>query len=73
MTGTFIVKVQVPLATSEEVPAALLYNKDRHVQAMVPVTDELLASMAGEKKKFFYARMVGTIINIDGEAPCQDW
>lgn len=60
-----IVKVQVPLMTSEEVPAALVYDKTRKHQGFYPVSPELMDLMDGEPKKYFEAEILGEEIKVD--------
>ena len=36
-----IVKVQVPLMTSEEIPLALIYNEKRSVEVQVPINEHI--------------------------------
>lgn len=68
---TDIFKVQVPLAGNE--PSALVYNRDRSTQLMLPITPALMDFMAGAPKKFVYARIVDENLVIDLEAPWQEW
>jgi hypothetical protein len=48
-----IVKVQLPIASTEDEDWALVYNEDRSVQFRIRVTDELVQDMDGEPKAFF--------------------
>jgi hypothetical protein len=68
-----IVKVQLPLVTTDPDPYALVYDRSRELQAMVPVTPELLAGMGGEVKCFFYAEVSDDGLTLDRQAPFQDW
>jgi hypothetical protein len=68
-----IVKVQIPLATSGPISEALIYDESRTIEALLPVTDDLLEAMDGQPKAFFYAHMEGTNLLIDGPAPWQEW
>lgn len=70
-----IVKVQVPLATNEKKPLALVYNEDRSIQFQMPVSAELLDKMEGRPKAFFrgvYNEEEQTF-GLHEEAPWQDW
>lgn len=49
-----IVKVQLPLVTSETKPKALIYNSDRSVYLMVDV-DHVVGMLKGRNKAFFEA------------------
>jgi len=70
-----IVKVQIPLAGSDAqaMGEALIYNEGRTIEALLPITDDLLEAMDGEPKAFFYAHMEGTNLLLDGPAPWQEW
>lgn len=70
-----IVKVQIPLAGSDPqaMSEAFVYNRDRSIEAMLPITEELLVVMDGEYKAFFEAHMEGTNLLLDGPAPWQEW
>lgn len=69
-----IVKVQVPLATNDSDPKALIYNKNRSFETFVPVA-EVKKKMSGEFKKFFYCDIdiVTKKVKLDAPAPLQDW
>jgi hypothetical protein len=69
-----IVKVQLPLVHSTEIPLALIYNKDRSVFCQVAVTEPLIARM-GRKAKAYFNAMIDSRgnIEIDDRAPDQDW
>lgn len=71
-----IVKVQLPIAG--DVGEALVYNEDRSVWFLGPVTDVLVNAMEGEHKRFFDAHFEpdgkgGVVFHIDDDAPWQDW
>ncbi len=70
-----IYKVQVPLASSEKSPPALVYDEQRKKQIFMPVTDELLEFMDGEPKKFVFGAVNRKTDNfeIHKEAPWQRW
>jgi hypothetical protein len=73
--GVFIVKVQRPVETN--LPPAehrvLVYNRDRSVEALLPVTKDLLQAMGEEFKQFWYAYYRGTVLHLDRLAPWQEW
>lgn len=50
-----IVKVQMPLATNEEEPLALVYNKDRSYRVFMRITPELEKAMGDRAKVYFKA------------------
>lgn len=58
-----IVKVQLPLASNEENPQALVYNHDRTVEGFLPLSVTLLKGFKpGEAKAYFHA----TYVHVDG-------
>ncbi len=57
MPNRFIVKVQLPVVSSEPAPPALVYDRTRAVDLLVPATSELLKKMTvgiGLKHKLFF-------------------
>lgn len=70
----FVVKVQISIMTSEEMPQILIYNDDRTVEYMGDASQDMIEIMGGEVKKFYYAHLDERHqINIDGPAPYQEW
>jgi len=65
-----IFKVQVPLYGD---PKALIYNEDDTIRFFAPITDDLLQSMDGQPKAFFYGFVANNSFHIKKEAPWQDW
>lgn len=65
-----IVKVQLPIATNEKIPLALVYDKTRTIELQVPVTEIIKAKMQGTKKRYFY---MDKNQQIQDEAPTQEW
>lgn len=72
-TRTTIVKVQLPLASNESQPQALVYDEGRSFTRTIPVTRDLRKKMAGAVKKFFYATLDGEKIEIGAAASFQGW
>lgn len=69
-----IVKVQLPLAGSgPTMRPVLVYNESRSIEALIPLTSDLLEVMNGELKAFFHAHMEGTNLFLDDPAPWQEW
>lgn len=69
-----IVKVQMPLFTTEKEPLALVYDAEARIPpTMVPVKDLAGLFGRGEVKKFFYAEVVDGVLKIGGPAPWQEW
>lgn len=59
--------VQVSLSTSDG--GTLIYNQDRSVFYETTTTPEIRELMKGKIKAFFYAKMVGTRIQLEEKAP----
>ncbi len=68
-----IVKVQLPLISSEKGPPAYVYSKDKVFQCFVTVNEDLINIMDDEPKKFFYANIKNGTVNLLEEAPWQEW
>lgn len=49
-------KVQIPIASNDPTPLALIYNRDRSFMTHVPICDELKKRMRGSLKEFFHAK-----------------
>jgi hypothetical protein len=76
----FIVKVQLPIVTSEPAPMALIYNRDRSVGNMVPVTAKLRRLVRDELKSFWFAHLIpdpnqlgAFLVSLARPAPWQEW
>ena len=68
-----IVKVQLSLTTSEECQQVCIYNEDESVFWMGDASKELIKEMKGEFKQFRYAEIIDSKIDIQEEAPWQEW
>jgi hypothetical protein len=66
----FIVKVQ---RCQPQSVTALIYNRDRSVEAQLPLSGDLLRAMGEEFKQFWYAYHRGTVLYLDRLAPWQKW
>lgn len=64
MSELFIVKVQIPLVTSDPTPQVLVYDRDRRLEQYLPMTQEVLDVMNGETKRYFWARLRGTELSL---------
>lgn len=73
MKSKNIVKVQIPLSTSQNPPLALVYNKQQDIFFEMDITEVVLAIMNKEYKKYFYYRFENDQIELLDEAPWQDW
>lgn len=68
----FIVKIQMPLESSEPIPRALIYNRDRSILIFRPIED-VKDMMDGEVKKFFFLQIINEKEVALREAPWQEW
>lgn len=68
-----IVKVQMPMVTTEPIPMALIYNKNRDV--LIYEQASILKEVMGNRlKAFFHAHISKEgILEIGDEAEWQDW
>lgn len=78
MGRRMIVKVQLPVATNEEWPLALVYDKQRKIQEQIPVTPSLLDMLRGidgavRPKAFFEAALLDGTLVLGKEASWQTW
>ena len=48
-----IVKIQLPVASNDPNPKALVYNEERDLEFLMPVEATLITAMGGHPKKFF--------------------
>lgn len=70
----FIVKVQLEqFGTGGRKRQCLIYNQRKDIVSEHPASKELIKLMNGEPKKFFWAKLVDTKIQIEEEAPWQLW
>lgn len=68
-----IVKVQIPLSSSETNPPALVYDESRKWNQTIPVTEELLRACGSRMKGYFYAEVSSNGVTLIGPAPLQSW
>lgn len=68
-----IVKIQIPLRTTEDEPMALIYTEDRSLDMLAPISDELTEAMDGEALAFFTARIVGDQFEVLEKLEEQGW
>jgi hypothetical protein len=69
----FIIKVQRSVYSSDGVPKVVVYNKDRSVTYQTELNEELAGIFGGGVKVFRWAEMVGTVVDIQEQAPWQKW
>lgn len=73
MDWIVLVKVQVPVASSEEEPNALVYNEDRSLYGFAPIEEPLRKAMGERTKGYFFAQSKGKTLRLYGRAANQDW
>ena len=73
ISDKFIVKVQIPLNVINAVPMAYIYNEDKTLVQFFEITVKLQLAMGGDPKRFFWAHMDNSRLNLDGFAPWQKW
>jgi hypothetical protein len=71
----FVVKLQVPIASSDPNPQCLVYNEDRSKQWFVPIDANIKRAMKGRPKAFFPAELKGKtlLLGTESEVPDQGW
>lgn len=72
MGSAQILKVQMPLFGAAD---ALIYNEDRSIYAMLPLQDapELVEYMGDSLKRYIVGAIVDGKLEINGNAPWQEW
>lgn len=76
-----IFKIQLPLVVggirvkNEDAPSALIYNKRRNINSMIPATKALIELFNGEKKIYIKGRYDNKTgkVHIDDFAENQEW
>ncbi len=75
-----IVKVQVPIVSSEPRPMVLIYDQRRTVEQLLPLSRAVKRALAGDLKSFWYAHTIpdpsvprGVVVSLDARAPWQEW
>lgn len=67
-----IVKVQTPIAGNSE-PLALIYDRERKHEALIPYGDDLVRAMNYQPKAFFKARIVDGKIQLLERVKDRSW
>lgn len=62
---TFVGKLQMPQATNDPVPKALIYDEGRERHILVPVDEELTKLMNGRPKAFFKIEAAEDMENVE--------
>lgn len=67
-----IVKVQMPLASTEGPGLALVYDEERRFQELLP-KEWFEEVMGGRPKAYFRAEVVGRKLHLNAEVKPQKW
>ena len=78
MNKQIIVKVQLPLFSSDPAAGVLVYDESRTIMDELPIRsererDELVDLIGDDMKGYFYAKFDGKGLTLTGKAPYQDW
>lgn len=68
-----VVKIQVPLASNEVTPMALVYNQKRDFETFLGLSDDLLEVIGDRPKAYFKARFDDNNIELIEEVPNPGW
>jgi len=68
-----IVKVQLPLASSDPNPLPLIYDKEMAHPVQQPINSKTLAALNGDVKGYFQATFDGDVWIIGKRLPDQLW
>lgn len=68
-----IVKVQRPLGSSEGDPPALVYDRDRTLHRLMPMSPEVETALAGANKVFCEASIVGGELRLGRRVADPGW
>jgi hypothetical protein len=68
-----IVKVQIPITTNDPHPKSYVYDRHREIEEFFPITPDLLERMNNRLKVYFYATLEDGDLNLQEEAPEQEW
>ena len=69
-----IVKVQVPIFSTDNSAGCLVYDEERTFTTEIPATERIIKDCRDDMKNFYFAhwRPEG-VLELDGLAPWQDW
>jgi len=69
-----IVKIQMPLSSSEKDPPCFVYNKDKSIEQFFSIPEDLKNFMRGRAKAYFYTEIdQEKRLVLKEEAPWQSW
>lgn len=71
---TTVLKIQLPIVTTDPEPKALIYNEDKSIETWVKVEAVVKLFKEDEFKIFMYGEFHNGIIQLTGQrAPWQEW
>ena len=73
MDNKLILKVQIPIMSSDPNPDAMIYNEDRSILTLVPTEAVKSYFKPQQYKVFVFGEMKGTLLHLGELAPEQDW
>lgn len=68
-----IVVVELPLMSTDPKPKALVYDRYRELEVLIPITEDLTAMMRGRERAFFHAHLEQGVLVLDRLADKQRW
>jgi hypothetical protein len=68
-----IIKVQRSQFSSDGQDMLLVYDRSRRLKGQFPTPPEIAELMGDRPKIFVHAEVVGSELDISGEAPWQEW
>lgn len=68
-----IVKIQLPMHSTENEPQALIYDQKRKIHTFTPITKELIERMGNQLKCYFHATFKNGQLSIGDRGEEQDW
>jgi hypothetical protein len=71
----FVVKLQVPIFSSDPHAQCLVYNEDRSFETFVPMDENIERAMKGRPKAFFRSGLTGKTfyLGTESEVPDPGW
>lgn len=68
-----VVKIQLPISTTEEIPQMLVYNEDKSIYIMTPVQERYAKELKQSYKGYYEAVVTGDVIDIGKRVEDQPW
>lgn len=68
-----VVKIQLPISITEEIPQMLVYNEDKSIYIMTPVQDRYAKELKQSYKGYYEAVVTGDVVDIGKRVEDQPW